>query len=194
MKKTFRMYAAALCGGLLALATAPAGAQVTVDKNLPEYKAVQGISGSLKSVGSDTLNNLMTFWAEGFKKHYPNVTIEIEGKGSSTAPPALISGQATFGPMSRPMKGEEIGSFEKQYGYKPTALSAAIDMLAVYVNKDNPIEGLTFQQVDAIFSKSRKQGGTAEITTWGSEICSRGLSLFTKRARPSTATRTAVGL
>lgn len=167
MKKTFRMYTAALCGGLLALATAPAGAQVVVDKNLPEYKAVQGISGSIKSVGSDTLNNLMTFWAEGFKKHYPNVTIEIEGKGSSTAPPALIAGTATFGPMSRPMKGEEIASFEKQYGYKPTAISSAIDMLAVYVNKDNPITGLTFQQVDAIFSKSRKQGGTANVTTWG---------------------------
>jgi phosphate transport system substrate-binding protein len=167
MNKTFRMYTAALCGGLLALATAPAGAQVAVDKNLPEYKAVQGISGSLKSVGSDTLNNLMTFWAEGFKKHYPNVTIEIEGKGSSTAPPALIAGTATFGPMSRPMKGEEIGSFEKQYGYKPTGLSAAIDMLAVYVNKDNPVTGLTFQQVDAIFSKSRKQGGAADVTTWG---------------------------
>jgi phosphate transport system substrate-binding protein len=167
MNKTFRMYAAAFCGGMLALGTAPVGAQVAVDKNLPEYKSVQGISGSLKSVGSDTLNNLMTFWAEGFKKHYPNVTIEIEGKGSSTAPPALISGQATFGPMSRPMKGEELAGFEKQFGYKPTALSTAIDMLAVYVNKDNPIAGLTFQQVDAVFSKSRKQGGGADITTWG---------------------------
>jgi len=166
MKQTLRMCAAAFCGGMLALA-APAGAQVAVDKNLPDYQAVQGISGSIKSVGSDTLNNLMTFWAEGFKKQYPNVTIEIEGKGSSTAPPALIAGTATFGPMSRPMKGEEIGSFEKQYGYKPTALSAAIDMLAVYVNKDNPIPGLTFQQVDAIFSKSRKQGGAADVTTWG---------------------------
>ena len=144
MKRNFRMYAAALCGGLLALAATPAGAQVVVDKDLPAYKPVQGISGSIKSVGSDTLNNLMTFWAEGFKKHYPNVTIEIEGKGSSTAPPALIAGTATFGPMSRPMKGEEIASFEKQYGYKPTAMSTAIDMLAVYVNKDNPITGLTF--------------------------------------------------
>ena len=151
----------------VALGAGSAGAQVAVDKNLQVYKPVQGISGSIKSVGSDTLNNLMTFWAEGFKKHYPNVTIEIEGKGSSTAPPALIAGTATFGPMSRTMKGEEIASFEKQYGYKPTAISAAIDMLAVYVNKDNPIEGLTFQQVDAIFSKSRKQGGAADITTWG---------------------------
>jgi phosphate transport system substrate-binding protein len=158
---------AAAAAVVVALGAGNASAQVTVDKNLPEYKAVQGISGSLKSVGSDTLNTLRTFWAEGFKKHYPNVTIEIEGKGSSTAPPALISGQATFGPMSRTMKSDEVGAFEKAYGYKPTALPPAIDMLAVYVNKDNPIEGLTFQQVDAIFSKSRKQGGGADITTWG---------------------------
>ena len=167
--KTNRKWVAAAGAAAIAVAlgAGSARAQVSVDKNLPEYKAVQGISGSLKSVGSDTLNNLMTFWAEGFKKHYPNVTIEIEGKGSSTAPPALISGQATFGPMSRAMKGEETGAFEKQYGYKPTALPTAIDMLAVYVNKDNPVEGLTFQQVDAIFSKSRKQGGSTDITTWG---------------------------
>ncbi len=167
--KTDRKWVATAGAAAIAvvLGSGSARAQVTVDKSLPEYNAVQGISGSLKSVGSDTLNNLMTFWAEGFKKHYPNVTVEIEGKGSSTAPPALISGQATFGPMSRPMKGDEIGAFEKQYGYKPVALSTAIDMLAVYVNKDNPLEGLTFQQVDAIFSKSRKQGGAADITTWG---------------------------
>jgi phosphate transport system substrate-binding protein len=138
-----------------------------VDKNLPAYAPVQGISGSIKTVGSDTLNNVMSLWAEGFKKQYPNVTIEIEGKGSATAPPALIAGTATFGPMSRTMKQDEIDGFEKQHGYKPTALPTSIDMLAVYVHKDNPIAGLTFQQVDAIFSKSRKQGAVADITTWG---------------------------
>src|SRR5512137_1308493 len=167
MKTNRKWMAAAAAALVVALGAGSAQAQVAVDKNLPEYKAVQGISGSLKSVGSDTLNNLMTYWAEGFKKHYPNVAIEIEGKGSSTAPPALISGQATFGPMSRTMKSDEVAAFEKQYGYKPTALPTAIDMLAVYVHKDNPIDGLTFQQVDAIFSKSRKQGGSADITTWG---------------------------
>ncbi|MDA0590710.1 MAG: PstS family phosphate ABC transporter substrate-binding protein [Planctomycetota bacterium] len=142
-------------------------AQVKVDEKLPVYKPVQGMSGSLKSVGSDTMNNEMTLWAEGFLRFYPNVKIEIEGKGSSTAPPALISGTSQFGPMSRKMKDAEVAAFEKKYGYKPVALSTSIDMLAIYVNKDNPIKGLNLQQVDAMFSKTRKGGYPNDIRTWG---------------------------
>src|SRR5438876_4166804 len=96
------------------------GQAVQVDPKLPSYKPVSGISGTISSVGSDTLNNLMTLWAEGFKAKYPNVNIGIEGKGSSTAPPALIEGTSQFGPMSREMKPTEIDQFEKKYGYKPT--------------------------------------------------------------------------
>ena len=156
-------------GGLLCAAMLPSLAlgQLTVDKNLPVYKPVQGVSGNIKSIGSDTMNNLMTLWAEGFQKHYPNVGIEIEGKGSSTAPPALIGGTANFGPMSRPMKGAEIDAFETKFGYKPVALATSIDMLAVFVHKDNPIKGLSLPQVDAIFSKGRKLGFGKDIRTWG---------------------------
>ena len=124
------------------------------------------MDGNLNSIGSDTLNNLMTFWAEGFKALYPNVNIQIEGKGSSTAPPALIAGTAQLGPMSREMKSTEIEQFEKKYGYKPTKIGVALDSLAVYVNKDNPIKSLSLDEVDAIFSKTHKRG-LAEITTWG---------------------------
>jgi len=144
-----------------------AAGEVMVDQNLPDYKAVKGVSGSIKSVGSDTLNNLMTLWAEGFNRYYPNVTVEIEGKGSSTAPPALIAGTSNFGPMSRKMKDKEIDEFVARFGYKPTPLSTSIDMLAVYVNKDNPIKGMSFDQVDAVFSKTRKMGYPEEITNWG---------------------------
>lgn len=144
-----------------------AKAEVSVDPNLPDYKAVKGISGSIKSVGSDTLNNLMALWAEGFKKYYPNVTVEIEGKGSSTAPPALIAGTSNLAPMSRSMKDKEIDEFVGKFGYKPTALPTSIDMLAVYVHKDNPVKGMSFAQVDAVFSKTRKMGHTEDITNWG---------------------------
>jgi len=150
-----------------ALLTTAGEAQVKVDEKLPDYRPVQGISGSLKSVGSDTMNNAMTLWAEGFLRFYPNVKIEIEGKGSSTAPPALITGTSQFGPMSRKMKAAEVTAFEKKYGYKPVALSTSIDMLAIYVNKDNSIRGLNLQQVDALFSKTRKGGYPSEIRTWG---------------------------
>lgn len=144
-----------------------AALQAAVDPKLPEYKVVTGVSGNVNSIGSDTLNNLMTLWAEDFKKSYPNVNIQIQGAGSSTAPPALIEGTANFGPMSRAMKSEEIQQFEAKHGYKPTAIPVAIDVLAVYVNKDNPIKGLSLQQVDAIFSATRKCGGAKDITRWG---------------------------
>ncbi|MGH7163850.1 MAG: PstS family phosphate ABC transporter substrate-binding protein [Planctomycetota bacterium] len=138
-----------------------------VDPALAKYTPVKGVSGNIKSIGSDSMNNLMTLWAEGFKTMYPNVQIEIEGKGSSTAPPALMEGTATFGPMSREMKDKEIDDFEKKYGYKPTAIPTSIDMLAVYVHKDNPLTGLTLQQVDAIFSSTRKGGLEKDIVKWG---------------------------
>lgn len=154
----------AYTGALTLFAQSP----VTVDEKLPAYaKATDGVSGKLKSVGSDTMNNLMTLWQQGFKEQYPNVVLEVEGKGSSTAPPALVSGTASFGPMSREMKDKEVAEFEKAHGYKPTGLPAAIDMLAVYVHKDNPLKSLTLQQVDAIFSKSRNGGLDKNIATWG---------------------------
>lgn len=125
---------------------------VAVDKEIPAYKAVSGISGNLSSVGSDTLANLMTLWAETFKRAYPNVNIQIQAAGSSTAPPALTEATSNLGPMSRKMKDNEIASFEDRYGYKPTAIPVAIDALAVYVNKDNPIKGMSLPEVDAVFS------------------------------------------
>jgi phosphate transport system substrate-binding protein len=152
-----------LGGAGLAVAQATQG---LVDARLAAYQRIGGIAGNLSSIGSDTLNNLMTFWAEGFQKQYPNVKIQIEGKGSTTAPPAMISGTAQLGPMSRPMKASEMDAFEKKFGYKPTAIGVALDALAVYVNKDNPIQSMTMEQVDAVFSSTRACGGKADISTW----------------------------
>jgi phosphate transport system substrate-binding protein len=173
MKRTLKAaslaLAAALCGNNLIAQPAK------VDASIPAYSKTSGVSGNVSSVGSDTLNNLMTLWAEGFKKQYPNVNVQIEGKGSSTAPPVLISGTAQFGPMSRVMKASEIDEFEKKYGYKPTPIRVAVDALAVYVNKDNPLQQLTLQQVDAIFSKGRACGGKP-INNWGQAGVSGALS------------------
>lgn len=142
-------------------------AQDKVDAGLTDYTKASGVSGNISSVGSDTLANLMTFWAEEFKKLYPNVNVQIQAAGSSTAPPALTEGTSNFGPMSRKMKDKELASFESKFGYKPTPVAVAIDALAVYVNKDNPIEGLSIPQVDAMFSATRKCGFGNDITTWG---------------------------
>ena len=138
-----------------------------VDSKLNEYSKASGVSGNISSVGSDTLANLMTLWAEEFKRLYPNVNVQIQAAGSSTAPPALTEGTSNFGPMSRKMKDGELAAFEQKHGYKPTPIAVAIDALAVYVHKDNPIKGLTIPEVDAVFSATRKCGHPNDITTWG---------------------------
>jgi phosphate transport system substrate-binding protein len=189
--KTRRVVAAAMAAALVVSGVAVARGQVQLDPGLQPYKTVSGVSGNLSSVGSDTLNNLMTHWAETFSRFYPNAKVQIEGKGSSTAPPALIAGTAQLGPMSREMKGTEIDQFEKKFGYKPTAIRTSVDALAVFVNKDNPIKCLSMNQVDALFSKSRRAGSKEDITTWGQlgltgEWSSKPISLYGRNSASGT--------
>ncbi|MCT7941564.1 PstS family phosphate ABC transporter substrate-binding protein [Shewanella holmiensis] len=143
-----------------------AASMAAIDQTLPVYEKTSGVSGNLSSVGSDTLANMMTLWAEEFKHIYPNVNIQIQAAGSSTAPPALTEGTSQFGPMSRKMKPNEVESFEKHFGYQPTAIRVAIDALAVFVHKDNPIKGLSIEQIDGIFSSTNKCGGK-QVERWG---------------------------
>ena len=164
-----RLVTRRLAAAVLALGVAAglAYAQATqVDSSIPAYQKTSGVSGNINSVGSDTMNNMMALWAETFRKMYPNVKIQIEGKGSGTAPPALIAGTSQFGPMSRPMRATEIDQFEAKYGYKPTQVRTSYDALAIYVSKDNPLEKLTLAQADAVFSKTRRRGGK-NVATWG---------------------------
>ncbi len=181
--------------GLAALLAGAAvvGVAIASDALDPRYKPYQstsGVSGTLKSIGSDTLNNLMTLWAEDFRKIYPGVKIEIEGKGSSTAPPALIAGTAQFGPMSREMRGQEIDQFTAKYGYAPTKVRVAVDALAIFVHKDNPLKCLTLAQVDGIFSITRSSG-SPDIKTWdqlglAGEYKGKAISLFGRNSASGT--------
>lgn len=152
-------FAAVLVGATQAVAA--------VDPSIAPYARISGVSGTLSSIGSDTLANLMTLWAEAYKREYPGVNIQIQAAGSSTAPPALTEGTASLGPMSRRMKDGELAAFEQKHGYKPTAVPVAVDALAVFVHKDNPIKGLTLQQVDAMFSATRLCGAKGEALRWG---------------------------
>lgn len=187
MKRTI---AALVLVGVTAAAGYAAGPP-KLDAGLQGYKAVSGVSGNVSSIGSDTLNNLMTLWAENFNRFYPNAKIQIEGKGSSTAPPALIEGTAQIGPMSREMKPSEIDAFEEKFGYEPTRIRVAIDALAVYVHRDNPLERLTLPEVDAIFSKTRACGYPEDVSTWGGagldgEWANRPLSLYGRNSASGT--------
>jgi phosphate transport system substrate-binding protein len=188
MSKFFKVVASVLCVGLVFAASAFA---LEVDPAIMGYEKTSGVSGSIKSVGSDTLNNLMALWTEGFKANYPSVMPEVEGKGSSTAPPALIEGTSQFGPMSRTMKDGEVDEFEKKFGYKPTQLKVAVDALAVFVHKDNPVESLSLEQLDAIFSKNRNSGYENDIATWGDagvtgEWADKPISLYGRNSASGT--------
>jgi phosphate transport system substrate-binding protein len=184
-----RMFGAATA--VLAMASLASAQAVQVDPGLPVYQKTSGVSGNINSVGSDTMNNMLTLWAEAFLKMYPNVKVQVEGKGSSTAPPALIAGTAQFGPMSRAMRATEVDQFESKYGYKPTQLRTSFDALAVYVNKDNPLEKLTLAQVDAAFSKTRRRGFKQNVTTWGQlgltgDWANRPISLYGRNSASGT--------
>lgn len=181
----------AVLAAIFLLSFQAAFAQIKVDPDLPEYEPVSGISGNLSSVGSDTLNNLMTLWAEEFQTIYPNVNIQIQGAGTSTAPPAMTEGTANFGPMSRRPRQNEQQAFEERHGYPLTVVGVGIDTIAVFVNRDNPIEGLTIQQVDAIFSATRRCGGAEDITRWGQvglggSWANRDIALYSRNAVSGT--------
>ena len=175
----------------LAAGSAPA-LDHEIDPALKPYAKVGGeVAGSVKCVGSDSMNNLVALWAEGFKKHYPSVQEGIEGKGSATAPPALTEGTSTFGPMSREWKPSEIDAFKEKNGYPPTVVPVAIDMLAVFVHKDNPLKSLSLPEVDAIFSKNRAGGAKNDIRTWGDlgldgEWKDKPISLYGRNAASGT--------
>jgi len=191
MKKSKLTTVAPAALGAVTILAAVALAGVTVDPKLPHYSKTTGVSGSIKSIGSDTMNNLMALWSEDFRGMYPSVQVEIEGKGSSTAPPALIKGTSNFGPMSRAMKSKEMDEFKNRFGYEATHLRTSIDMLAVFVHKDNPIQGLTLQQVDAIFTKTRKGGYPRDIRTWGDlgltgEWANKPISLYGRNSASGT--------
>jgi phosphate transport system substrate-binding protein len=187
MKKLF----VAVCGLAVVTASLEGRQALRVDAALPAYQKTSGVSGNLNSVGSDTMNNMMTFWAESFRKVYPNVKVQVEGKGSGTAPAALLAGTASLGPMSREYRAAEVDAFELKYGYKPTQLKTSYDALAIYVNKDNPIEKLTLAQVEAIFSKTRRRGYKEDIKTWGQlgltgDWASRPISLYGRNSASGT--------
>ncbi|EFP95576.1 PstS family phosphate ABC transporter substrate-binding protein [Vibrio caribbeanicus] len=173
---------------LLSLAFFPIFAQ---DAVLTDYEKKAGVSGSLTSVGSDTLAGIMTLWVEAFQRLYPSVNGQVQASGSSTAPPALVEQTAQFGPMSRPMRTREIEAFQRQHGYLPTELKVAIDAIGIFVHRDNPIKGMNFKQLDSIFSATLRCGATESIVTWSQlgledDWAKRSMQLFGRNSVSGT--------
>jgi phosphate transport system substrate-binding protein len=136
---------------------------------LSTYTPKQAVEGRLRSIGSDTMDRVMASAETGFQHFHPNLRIQHEGRGSSTAIPGLVEGMCDIGPMSRPTKPAEVTRFVERYGHVPVQLRVALDTLAIYVHPDNPIarQGLTLAQLDAIFSSTRKSGYPSDVLTWG---------------------------
>jgi phosphate transport system substrate-binding protein len=134
---------------------------------LPAYQAASLSSGSLSSLGSDTLANALGQWAALFGRYHPEVRVQFQASGSAAAPPALTEGTIDLAPMSRLMHASELAQFERRYGYPPLAVPVALDAVALYVHRDNPLAALNLQQVDALFSATRRCGQPERFTSWG---------------------------
>lgn len=126
------------------------------------------LSGNLSSAGSDTMVNLMSLWSANFSQDNPNVNVQLQAAGSSSAPTALAAGAAQLGPMSRPMKAAEVSAFEQRYGYPPLAVPVALDALVVLVHQDNPLREISFNQLDSLYSTTLRCGEASQITHWKS--------------------------
>jgi len=142
---------------------------------IPAYTPGASLSGHLQSVGADTMETLMRYWIADFEKIYPNIKIDMEAKASGTAGPALTEGRADLGPVAREMLPAEEQQFEKKFGYKPLAIRVAggsyrtpgkTHAITFFVNEKNPIQKLTFAQLDAMYSTTRKRG-YRQVSTWG---------------------------
>lgn len=147
-----------------------------VDPRISEYTPVKGLSGTLKGVESNTVTELMSMWIDDFTKIYPQVKISVDIGGSGQGGPRLTSGIADFGFIGREMMGREETPFVEKFGYKPLAVAVAggsfrvkafTDAIVFIVHKDNPLNEITFQQLDAIYSSTRNRGVREPIITWG---------------------------
>jgi phosphate transport system substrate-binding protein len=146
--------------------TTPASVETKLDAR---YRPSAVLSGRLRSIGSDTMDLIVASWERVFTQYHPGLRVVHEGRGSSTATPALLEGQSDFGPMSRAMQEPEVAKFRERFGYEPTQVRVAIDALGIFVHPSNPVSrtGLSLEQIDAIFSATRKRGAAARIATWG---------------------------
>lgn len=171
--------AVALCGLL-------AAGPVKIDPKIPPYEPKQTVTGDLRTAGSDTLSNVVGLWAQQFNKAHPGVRIQVEAKGSSTGPTALMEGQAQFAAMSRAMKSKEVDEFVKKFGYEPTQLRTAIDCLAVFVHKDCPLDEISLPQLRRVFSVDSGEVTWGELGVANPQWRDRRVSLYGRNSASGT--------
>lgn len=167
MRNTLQACAMLSLVGLIASpAIATAQLKPALDPQLTPYAKSSDASGTLTVVGSDSMKGLLLGWEGKLEDLYPNLKIQVQATGSETAPPALLEGKAQVAAMSRRMTPLEIDAFSKRFGYEPTEVPVALDALAVFVHRDNPIAGITLQELAAMFCTESEDGKAARLTSW----------------------------
>ena len=151
--------------------------QPRLDAALPDYlPRKEKLSGTFKGASSDVLTMLVGMWFEKFRKYHPDVKLAISPPyAGSLGAIELVKGDLDFVFVSRELKPDDIRDFKAKFGYDPLSVPVvggsyrhfgALDAMAFYVHKDNPLEKITYQQIDAIYSSTHHRGGNA-ITKWG---------------------------
>lgn len=143
------------------------GLYPSLDKQIHPYSPQSRVSGKFEIIGSNTMEPILERWKDKLEKVHPGLEIILETGGSGTGVESLISENTKMAAMSRPMNNKEIEEFTKQVGYPPTTVPVAVDAFAVFVHKDNPLDHVTFQQLDALFSSERRRGAPEPLDTWG---------------------------
>jgi len=155
---------------------------LALDSSLAAYMPTSQVSGELKIAGSTTMQPLTNRLAGEFRRYHPNVKIMVEAGESASALKELLGetsrskpktgGAGTGEPVllaaaSRLLTEAERKQFVSRYGYEPSPIPVAMDAVGIYVHRDNPLQHLTLDQVDAIFSTTRHRGAPVGITRWG---------------------------
>jgi phosphate transport system substrate-binding protein len=167
------------------------GARPVTDPGLASYIPSTTANGWLTIAGSDTMQPILAKLAVEFRRWHPDIKIAVQSSRNhgETSPLPLIeplldgyansrrgdgktsghlgSNQVQLLASSRPLTSEELETLKQRHGFEPTAIPIAQDAVAIYVNRDNPLKGLTLQEADAIFSKSRKRGAAEDFSRWG---------------------------
>lgn len=142
----------------VSLIAAPASGQI-LDPALNPYRPQEQLDGSISLMGSTTMTNIASAWAGQFELFYPDVEKKLEIRGSRGAVPAVMSGEATFGLLSRKVYDSEITAFTEKFGYAPKVVTVCLEHIAVYTHPDNPVRSLTLRQLQSVLAGKTK--------TWG---------------------------
>ncbi|MDR3684336.1 MAG: substrate-binding domain-containing protein [Geothrix sp.] len=162
-----RRFILAICTTCLAFAQTQILRMPKVDPAIPTYVSSGSLTGTIESIGADSLADVWDEWQQAFRAQHPGVQFKVVQTLSKTALDALMAGTVPLIHMAREMTIPEYQAFEKKWGYPPTKVLICFDAFIVFVNSSNPIKEIGMDQLDAVLSTTRAAGYPKDIETWG---------------------------